>query len=210
MALLHREQQLGHHVPVDAPEPLEGEETPAPAGEAGVMKHILPDRDRGRPLNLVEPERHQPRGEFGRIRDVGMEVAVTVDVHHDDVGGAGRNPRCEAGTPRRPVGRQPVSLEIGHRITVGLEEITSLVFAIERAGPQSSEEFEGGRIVEQLAGEDGDLPLEHEFEVVDLGTSAQHMEPVVGVVHAVWTAVGPNGVVDELAARGQHPADHCD
>ena len=41
--LLDREQELGHHVPVDAPQPLVGEERPGPPGELRVGEHLLED-----------------------------------------------------------------------------------------------------------------------------------------------------------------------
>ena len=182
MAFLHCQEKLGHHVPIDAAQPLEGEKAAAAARELPVMKHFLPEFERRgtlcrRDIGLGL----QPSRQIAGAGEVGLEMSIAgaIDDDHRFITPVG--PSSQLGHPLPPVARQAVAVEERPNVVVGLEQIALLVGAVERAAAQPRDHILGLPVGEQPAREGCHLPFEHRLEPTQRGESCFQAQHVIRV-----------------------------
>ena len=194
--LLRGQQELRHHVPVDAAEPLVAVHRPRAAGELLELEDAREAVDRGLAVGLHQRRERGLPAHLGehRAQVVGCGQLTGEPVAAEDV--AGEHPRVaraqqrdEERASRHLLERHPVLLEEAGQGAIWVEQEARLVSAPQPAREERVEHRERLPGVEQPGAEHGDLPLEHLVERLEARGAGPELEQVVRVVEPVGSPV---------------------
>ena len=206
--LLHGEQQLGDHVPVDRPDPLVAVHRSGATGERRMVEELLVQLLDHRPLCGVGVDAGQHLRQHRAVgeRRPEVESAVPVDGEHRPPPLVER--RSQERCPLDLVRRERVRVEEGGSHPLRVEHERVLVGSVDVGLEQRIDDCQRRPTVERPRRQHGHLPLEHRAEVVDRSLAdAAERDPVVRVVQPVGPTRRPQRRF-EMGLRSSAEAPH--
>ena len=212
-ALLHSQQQLRHHVPVNRAQSFVGEKGSRATGKGFVVKGLFVQIEQKLPLLLCQPgigaacQGIQPAGQVFGIFElpVEMEAAANVALHDAAIAVAGH--LFDQLRTKGLGGIDVVFLQKPGKLLVRIENVAVLVRPEEGAAFQAVQHIQCLCRTQQTRAQHGDLALEHFAQVGAADALAGLHHQVVGVVKLVRALVGADGMVEIIEAKGRKSAE---
>ena len=184
--LLHRQQQLGHHVPVDTAQALKSEHRARTAGELVVLQHTL----------VSLGQRQQVCTQVGAGGFQVVPVGQRRGKAHHAVALLLQQVAAAAGQQRlhhrqgKCGGVELVALQEARQLAVGIEQEAVAPGLEQRAGKQRVQQRNRLGQRQIAAGQQRDLAFEHRVKLGNIGLPGREVHQVVALEQAIGAPAG--------------------